>query len=562
MTDINMDQDPEDNPSTMDHSPASQNTVPSDVIQGNKALTHSEKQSEKQSDGPEKPEEPEGPGSEGPEKSVEPEGPGSEGPEKPMEPMKQGSDGPDKPKEPERPGPERSEKPMESDGPDGKATFALYSKEEVDAIMIQARDVEGPEIQDAAASLLHESKFPLTETHRVTVIVGSEKKAETLVMDHGQNAIHIGDQRLKSYRIRFAHLNRIEDTSSGFEVAVSYIADDHEIRLLHIMCSGNPMTGIAALNSFRRMFYKFYKDSAATVQEFQEIFPNTFPVFTGSLQQLSIYNLETQKYDAEQITVYVCMDRECLMILESQFSEKAIHRLYFWTEATSDSVDKVLIMHEINAIHIQTQKVRLEIPQYTKGRANEFFQCIRRLKPEHRGRFTDIAGQLHILRYKGNTKAPQRLQANMPSLQPSVRNDADNKASEPFYTEDTFKTNNTRLISLQGDLENAVKQLETQDEIALPWVIAEDEINRMLVEGIVPESDVLSGGLDPNNIDHFMKCIEAIELHLVQQDYEKALSRLQGTKKIFRECNLCEMQPLLRTDDIVLLKQMYFHSFT
>ncbi|XP_033750916.1 uncharacterized protein LOC117335103 [Pecten maximus] len=233
------------------------------------------------------------------------------------------------------------------------------------------------------------------------------------------------------------------------------------------------------------------------------------------------------------------------------FGDENSYHMFFWKEAVPESVDKVMITHDTGILNIETQRMRLEIHQFKEGRANDLFNCIRDLRPEPRGSFTDHAGRL------GKIRNPNAA----PGYKPVPESVAGNSQSGAMYYDDKTRIDNTRLTTFQDDLRNAVRQFENHDEIGLPWVIAEDEIKRMLEDGSVSETDLLSGGLDPNNLDHFMKCVEEIENQLKQQDYEKALSRLQATKKIFMECNLDEMKSLLSLDDITLLKQMYFHSF-
>ncbi|OWF46236.1 uncharacterized protein LOC110455993 [Mizuhopecten yessoensis] len=460
---------------------------------------------------------------------------------------------------------EENEEPPLEEQPN--TTFTIYSQEEMNAFMLRLDDVDNPEMKDAAVSLMHEAKFPSMEMHKVAVMENFRPKEVTLVFDHQKELVKIGDRTIKSRRIRFACLNRIENTTFGYEVVLSFLTKEKKIRVLHFLNPDNAMSLVASLNSFRRLTYTLCKDILATADEFGKALRQSSPIFTGSLKNVSIYNLETKTYESQNDCMYVYLDTACLMILPSQFWEDSPYQMYFWKEAVTGSVDRIMVLHEKGTLHVETQKFRLEIPQYNEDPAKSFFECIRGLKPVPQGSFTDLVGRLKKIQ-NPDTPVPVKSPAdggigaraiNAPAR--SGSQPTTGELQQPYYYDNRTDTDNIRLKSFLDDLRSAVTRFENQDEIALPWVIAEDEIRRMLDEGFVPETDIMSGGLNPNNLDHFMKCEEEIEHQLVQQQYDRALSRLQGTKQVFMESDLLEMKILLRIDDITLLKQMYFHSF-
>ncbi|XP_052682787.1 uncharacterized protein LOC128163279 isoform X5 [Crassostrea angulata] len=103
---------------------------------------------------------------------------------------------------------------------------------------------------------------------------------------------------------------------------------------------------------------------------------------------------------------------------------------------------------------------------------------------------------------------------------------------------------------------------ENAEMIGQEWIVAETEIKQILECRLVPESDLLSAGLDFDNLDHFKRCLDTLEEEMMQkQRYDVALSRCQGMKEVFEESNLERLRSFLKLNDLDILKKVFYRSW-
>ena len=129
--------------------------------------------------------------------------------------------------------------------------------------------------------------------------------------------------------------------------------------------------------------------------------------------------------------------------------------------------------------------------------------------------------------------------------------------------ETDYSSAGAQILIIARELDQAVDTLAEHEDLSLPWIVAEDEIRQMIENPEVladSHTDMLSGGLDPNNPDHVTRSFNDIKEHLANQNYDMALSRVKGMKAIFQESRISEIKNLISIDDLELLKKLYFHS--
>lgn len=117
------------------------------------------------------------------------------------------------------------------------------------------------------------------------------------------------------------------------------------------------------------------------------------------------------------------------------------------------------------------------------------------------------------------------------------------------------------IVSLLNAEVNCLRT-ENAEMIKLEWIVAETEIKQILESRLVPESDLQSAGLDPNDPSHFKRCLDNLgEEMMKKQRYDVALSHCQGMKKVFEESNLKRLNSFLKLNDLDILKKVFYRSW-
>jgi len=82
-----------------------------------------------------------------------------------------------------------------------------------------------------------------------------------------------------------------------------------------------------------------------------------------------------------------------------------------------------------------------------------------------------------------------------------------------------------------------------------------EELQRIMKDGHIPESEVESAGLDPQSVEHLMKMVEDIKDQLLAPDgLPLALSRIDGTRRLFGATLLKDVRTVSNVD---LLMRIY-----
>lgn len=284
------------------------------------------------------------------------------------------------------------------------------------------------------------------------------------------------------------------------------------------------------------------------------------PKWTGDLE-IQVSTVTGPEDEIPKTSYSIVLDEEALFLFRDFNKRLPDFFLMFYKEGTDHSIERALVQHYSNNIVLESVKMKFVI-QNAVGYSS-FTEAIKMIKPKPKHIFEDhtkIAKYLTDLeQINHDENVSQELQKRQEK--PSRHR----KDYEPEWGErsDTSEAGNQASI-ISSELDQALETLSVNEDLSLPWIVAEDEMRLMLenpeaLEG--SQTDMLSGGLDPNDANHLMKSFSEIKEHLTSQRYDLALSRLKGTKTVFQESAVPEIKRLIGTDELELLKKLYFHSF-
>jgi len=91
------------------------------------------------------------------------------------------------------------------------------------------------------------------------------------------------------------------------------------------------------------------------------------------------------------------------------------------------------------------------------------------------------------------------------------------------------------------------------------WRRAEHQITDLIMNGIVPASDMRTAGLDPNQFSQAEYCADELFSAIKDEKYEMALSFLRGFREVFRTSNEQRITDLfLRQGELATLRKIVF----
>lgn len=243
----------------------------------------------------------------------------------------------------------------------------------------------------------------------------------------------------------------------------------------------------------------------------------------------------------------VILDEEALFLFHDFNKRVPDFFLCLYKESVDNSIERVLVQHIADVLILESITRKFVIRNASKYQS--FTKAIRNVKPKPKVIFEDHSKIVEYL--KTNLKFEED-----ESTTNQIRADHD-------WHETDSSSAGTQILIIARELDQAVEALAENEDLSLPWIVAEHEIRQMIENPEVltdSHKDMLSGGLDPNNPDHLMRSFNDIKEQLANQNYYMALSRLKGMKTIFQESSISEIKNLISIDDLELLKKLYFHS--
>ncbi|CAC5420262.1 unnamed protein product [Mytilus coruscus] len=286
------------------------------------------------------------------------------------------------------------------------------------------------------------------------------------------------------------------------------------------------------------------------------------PKWTGSLE-IQVSTLQGSSDDIPEESYTIILDEEAFFLFRDFNKRLPDFFLMFYKEGTDHSIERALVQHYSNNIVLESVKMKFVIKNAVGY--SSFTEAIKMIKPKPKHIFEDHS---KIAKYLTDLEQINHDENVSQELQKRQENPSGSRYRQDYETEwgEQSKTseagNQASIIS--RELDQALESLSVNEDLSLPWIVAEDEMKLMLenpeaLEG--SQTDMLSGGLDPNDANHLMKSFSEIKEHLTSQRYDLALSRLKGTKTVFQESAVPEIKRLIGTDELELLKKLYFHSF-
>lgn len=117
-----------------------------------------------------------------------------------------------------------------------------------------------------------------------------------------------------------------------------------------------------------------------------------------------------------------------------------------------------------------------------------------------------------------------------------------------------------KVNSIEAQIENAERTFNTSEEMMNMWITMETDLQGFIQDGVVPSTDLRSGGLDQNNVDHFVKSLDDIADLLTDLQLSIAVSRAQVCKQFFSTSNQAAIRDFVSVDEITLLRRLYIRS--
>ena len=281
------------------------------------------------------------------------------------------------------------------------------------------------------------------------------------------------------------------------------------------------------------------------------------PQWSGELE-IEVSGVEDTSDIEHKSEVYtVILDAEALFLFHDFNKRVPDFFMCLYKESIDNSIERAIVQHNADVVILESITRKFVIHDASKYQS--FTKAIRKVKSKPKVIFEDhskIVEYLNTDLNLGTTTLQKSLQYEQQEVDQSY-----NQIRADHETD--YSSAGAQILIIARELDQAVDTLAEHEDLSLPWIVAEDEIRQMIENPEVladSHTDMLSGGLDPNNPDHVTRSFNDIKEQLANQNYCMALSRVKGMKAIFQESRISEIKNLISIDDLELLKKLYFHS--
>ncbi|XP_013381028.1 uncharacterized protein LOC106152082 [Lingula anatina] len=338
-------------------------------------------------------------------------------------------------------------------------------------------------------------------------------------------------------------------------LAVSFWGADEEKRQLEkvVFQTDNIEVAFQLLCALRYVQVLSYEAKSESAERFVSTFA---PVKVG-LFQIGL----DENPPADSPYSWLVLDEELVAIYADILDSKPkVDPMFFYTESGVNCVDKVILSKLVNpwlvVFESQARKIVIGNPaeekpegRFLAGDETPLTAVLRKLTPKSKGLFRDPDAYMKQLFHQGAEANP--LTATRNPL-PRPRRDEEGNERE---------IENVLLESLQAQLTPQQTVQDLDENLQMMWVMAKSEMEDMIAKGLVPGSSIISGGLDPDSVDHFKKCVDEIQEALFEQRYEIALSHMRGASKIFSESKNDTMKSFFNLDnELEVLERLFLCS--
>ncbi|XP_048756979.2 uncharacterized protein LOC125667495 isoform X2 [Ostrea edulis] len=258
---------------------------------------------------------------------------------------------------------------------------------------------------------------------------------------------------------------------------------------------------------------------------------------------------------------YVVIDQECMCFFFKQYDSAPCTVLFFWKERGNDVIERVMMINDTREIRFESESSNVLVKD--QRNIDEFKRVIAKNSSKPKEIFHGYPALVRHL--DGSSRISKETAVPGPSHDYGDSKDEGYKHVHPqagksaTILRDEFDEAIDSLMSA----EERCRKTELYETISLQWIVIQDEIADIQISGLVPPSDFLSGGLDPDDPDHFRKCLQDLEENLMtNQRYDIALSHVAGMKTIFNtNITSGDLRRFIETDDINFLRMVYYRSY-
>ncbi|KAH3730139.1 hypothetical protein DPMN_056120 [Dreissena polymorpha] len=285
----------------------------------------------------------------------------------------------------------------------------------------------------------------------------------------------------------------------AYTFLISYCNQDSNVETIFIhttLDAGDILKCINALRGIQRRKY--------IGQEVDEDMKNQIdatllaqPLFVGVVD-LILFPAEDELSDPvmEPVKFLLVLDMESMCLFNNSSYLYPEHRLMFWTISDELSVEKVKLLTDTNRaklIRLFRKDLCFQFPSITR-----LVEKLQKMTPTRQ----------HLLKNPqelvGFLSERKRVSAQRPPTQTSQPwDDHDAQTSQPWVghdadeTQGPFSSDRKLALKLRNELDSAVEELKSNEEIEVFWVTMAADAQEMMDAGTIPTCDHRSGGMDP-----------------------------------------------------------------
>lgn len=251
--------------------------------------------------------------------------------------------------------------------------------------------------------------------------------------------------------------------------------------------------------------------------------------------------------------MFFTLDMESLCLFDHPLSPKPIWDFRFYKESVEKAIDVIYVCNMTGQLEIeQQQKVFYMSSANSEGVEDKNFEFLSEtlrkgtMKPKPQDIFTDLVKFVDF--FKENKPPQPKPTSQRP--EGSAPGPAPHGPSAPAPLSKRDETPKWLVNLTTGS------HLQNSDEdLQIVWFEIEDELQRCCRENLIPEPNMDSAGLNPNNPDQLLTAVEDIKDKLLTRNFPVGLSLLQGIMKIYRGSLL---QSVAHLDEVEMLKRIFF----
>ncbi|KAJ8304334.1 hypothetical protein KUTeg_017917, partial [Tegillarca granosa] len=262
--------------------------------------------------------------------------------------------------------------------------------------------------------------------------------------------------------------------------------DGESFTMFHLLIEDEELNLVLIINAFRHSLFEYYKQFSKNNDDIVNVIDQCVSRYFDSVV-LSVTDRQSHQvvFDSGECTVV--LGTFFLCIFRKWYSSNPLYTVFFWQTPASMVVNNIVLMNETGLTKIESQEYAIEIPNATKNYP-ELLEAIKSMKPKSKNVFSDPDKFVSFMSEKRKLVSTTW---KMPQTEPLWDN---------YGGTDQHAETRQRVKTFRDNMYVAMADFIENDQINLPWVMAETELKTLIDSGYVPETDIASGVID--NIDH------------------------------------------------------------